>query len=44
MLDTNVILKALIRDSAVRHIIVGPRHEFLIPEEAIEETRKHMQS
>ena len=43
VLDTNIILKALIRDSAVRRIIAGPNHEFLIPEEAVEETRKHMQ-
>jgi predicted nucleic acid-binding protein len=42
VLDTNIILKAPIKDSAVRGIIVGPKHEFLIPEYAIEETRKHM--
>ncbi len=42
VLDTNVILKALIKDSVVRGIIAGPKHEFMIPEYAIEETRKHM--
>ena len=42
VLDTNILLKALIKDSVVRGIIVGPKHEFLIPENAIEETRKHM--
>jgi len=42
VLDTNVLLKALIKDSVVRGIVVGPKHEFLIPEYAIEETRKHV--
>jgi predicted nucleic acid-binding protein len=42
VLDTNVILKALIRDSVVRGIILGSNHEFLIPEYAIHETRKHL--
>lgn len=42
MLDTNVILKALIRDSVVRGILLGSSHEFFIPEYAIEETRKHL--
>ncbi len=41
VLDTNIILKALIRDSVVRGILVGPKHEFLIPELATEEIRKH---
>lgn len=42
VLDTNVILKALIKDSAVRGVILSPKHEFLIPDHAIEETRKHL--
>jgi predicted nucleic acid-binding protein len=42
VLDTNVILKALIKDSVVRGILLGSNHEFLIPEHAIEETRKHL--
>jgi len=42
VLDTNVILKALIKDSVVRGILLGSSHEFLIPEYAIDETRKHL--
>ncbi len=42
VLDTNILLKALIKDSTVRGIIIGPKHEFVIPEDAIEETRKYM--
>jgi len=42
VLDTNVILKALIRKSVVRGILLGSSHEFLIPEYAIDETRKHL--
>jgi predicted nucleic acid-binding protein len=42
VLDTNVILKALIRDSVVRGILLRSSHEFLIPEYAIDETRKHL--
>lgn len=41
VLDTNIILKALIRDSVVRGILAGPKHQFLIPELAVEEIRKH---
>ncbi len=41
VLDTNVILKALIKNSSVRAIIVGSKHEFSIPREAIEEIRRH---
>ena len=42
VLDTNVILKALIRDSVVRGMLLRPKHELLIPEYAIEETRRHL--
>jgi len=42
VLDKNVILKALIKDPAVRGILLGSTHEFLIPEHAITETRKHL--
>jgi predicted nucleic acid-binding protein len=42
VLDTNVILKALIKDSVVRGIILSPKHQLLIPEDAIDETRKHL--
>jgi predicted nucleic acid-binding protein len=42
VLDTNVILEALIKDSVVRGIVLRSSHEFLIPEYAIDETRKHL--
>lgn len=42
VLDTNVILKALIKDSLVRGILLHSNHEFLVPEYAIEETRGHL--
>ncbi len=42
VLDTNIILKALIRNSTVRAILVSPRHQFYLPEHAIDETRKHL--
>jgi predicted nucleic acid-binding protein len=41
VLDTNVILKALIKDSIVRGILLHSGHEFLVPEHAIDETRKY---
>jgi len=44
VLDTNIILKALIKNSVVRGIILGPKHQFLIPDYAIDETRKHLDS
>ncbi len=42
VLDTNVVLKALIRNSKVRAILLSPTRQFLIPEYGIEETRKHL--
>ena len=42
VLDTNVVLKALIRNSKVRAVLLNPTHRFLIPEYGIEETRKHI--
>ena len=42
VLDTNVVLKALIRNSKVRAVLLGPTHQFLIPEYGIEEARKHV--
>ena len=42
MLDTNVFLKALIKNSTVRGIIVGSDHEFLVPAHLIDETREHL--
>ena len=42
VLDTNIILKALIKNSRVRGILLNPRHQFYVPEYAVEETRKHI--
>ena len=42
VLDTNVILKALIKDSKVRAILLSPKHQLCLPEHAIEETREHL--
>jgi predicted nucleic acid-binding protein len=42
VLDTNIILKALIKDSAVRGIILASGHEFFVPEHLIDETRRHL--
>ena len=42
VLDTNVILKAIIKDSVVRGILLSSNHEFLIPEHAIDETKNHL--
>ena len=43
MLDTNVILKALIKDSVVRGIILFSNHEFLVPAYLIDETERHLE-
>jgi predicted nucleic acid-binding protein len=42
VLDTNVVLKALIKDSVVRGMLLRSPHEFVIPQYAIEETKKHL--
>lgn len=42
VLDTNVFLKALIKDSTVRGIVIGSNHEFLIPAHLIDEIGEHL--
>lgn len=42
VVDTNIILKALIKDSKVRGILLNPKHQFSVPEYALEETEKHI--
>ena len=42
IVDTNIILKALIKDSKVRAILLNPNHQFYLPEYAIEEIEEHM--
>jgi predicted nucleic acid-binding protein len=42
IVDTNILLKALIKDSKVRAILLSPVDQFLVPEFAIEEVEAHM--
>lgn len=42
VVDTNIILKALIKNSKVRAILLNPNHQFCVPRDAIEETEKHL--
>jgi predicted nucleic acid-binding protein len=42
IVDTNIILKSLIKDSKVRAILLNPNHQFYLPEYAIEEIEEHM--
>ncbi len=44
VVDTNIILKALIKNSKVRAILLNPNHQFCVPEYAIEETERHLPS
>ncbi len=41
VLDTNVVLKALIKNSAVRGILLGRNHELFVPEHLFEEIADH---
>jgi len=41
ILDTSIIISALIRNSVVRKILLFPTFNFLIPEFALEEIRRH---
>ena len=41
VLDTNILLKALIRNSKVRAALLSPNHQLFVPEHAVEETRRH---
>ena len=41
VLDTNILVAALIKDSVTREILVHPDIEFLLPEFALEELETH---
>ncbi len=41
ILDTNIVISALIRNSVVRKILLLPTLDFLLPEFAIEEIYHH---
>jgi predicted nucleic acid-binding protein len=42
VVDTNVLLKALIRSSKVRAILLSPDHQFYLPDYAVEEVERHL--
>ena len=42
IVDTNILLKALIKDSKTIAILLNPNHLFYLPEYAIEEVMEHM--
>ncbi len=44
VVDTNILLFALIRDSKTRLILFHPSLEFFLPEYALDEIRKHRQT
>ncbi|MHB2036683.1 MAG: PIN domain-containing protein [Nitrososphaerales archaeon] len=41
IVDTNILLGALIKNSTTRSILLNPNHEFYVPEFAKEEVAKH---
>ncbi len=41
VLDTNILIAALIKDSLTRAILFLPEFEFLLPEHGLEEVRRH---
>lgn len=41
VVDTNIVLSALIKNSTTRSILQNPSHSFYLPEYAIEEVRKY---
>jgi predicted nucleic acid-binding protein len=42
VLDTNILIAALIKDSLTREILLHPGFEFIVPEYALEEIGRHM--
>ena len=42
IVDTNILLKALIKDSKVRAILLNPSYQFAVPEYALEEVERHI--
>jgi len=42
LVDTNVLMKALIKDSLVRATLLNPANDYYIPEYAFEEIGKHI--
>jgi len=42
VLDTNILISALLKDSTVRRILLNPSFIFYLPEYSIEEVERHM--
>lgn len=42
VLDTNILIAALIKNSLTRQILLHPDAEFVVPEHALEEIQRHM--
>ncbi|MBI5525421.1 MAG: PIN domain-containing protein [Deltaproteobacteria bacterium] len=42
VLDTNILIAALIKNSLTRQILLHPDIEFVVPEHALEEIERHM--
>ncbi len=42
VIDTNIIIASLLKDSVIREILTSKQAEFLVPEYAFEEIEKHL--
>ncbi len=42
VLDTNILVASLIKDSSTRSLLLHPLFEFFLPEYSLEEIRKHI--
>lgn len=42
VLDTNVVISALLRDSTSRRILASPSHSFILPDHARAEIERHL--
>lgn len=42
VLDTNVVLSALIKESRVRSVLLSPNHLFFVPEYLLDEIERHL--
>ena len=42
IVDTNIIIKALIKDSRVKAVLLSPDHQLYLPEYALEEVERHL--
>jgi len=42
VVDTSVLIAALMKNSAVRELLLSPLFEFYVPEYCIEEIERHM--